>query len=173
MGVKHCAWGTCTSDSRDKEKEHMRNVKFHSFPKPDLQNDFCEKTIRCRNWIKACGRPHSQLNLQKIEQDYKKYRYYYVVCSKHFPDGKPTDQYPDPVPVDPSSKIAKTPKRKAPCHGKDDSSTKKQRTSSGEVEIAKILVSLSKSKPSTSYILERKIIRDGLVSQLGTILLDL
>ena len=56
MGVKHCAWGTCTSDSRDKEKEHMRNVKFYSFPKPDLQNDFCEKTIRCRNWIKACGR---------------------------------------------------------------------------------------------------------------------
>ena len=55
---------------------------------------------------------HSQLNLQKIEQDYKKYRYYYVVCSKHFPDGKLTDQYPDPVPADPSSKIAKTPKRK-------------------------------------------------------------
>ena len=130
MGVKHCAWGTCTSDSRDKEKEHMRNVKFYSFPKPDLQNDFCEKTIRCRNWIKACARPHSQLNLQKIEQDYKKYRYYYVVCSKHFPDGKPTDQYPDPVPADPSSKIAKTPKRKAPCRGKDDSSTKKQKTSS-------------------------------------------
>ena len=149
MGVKHCAWGTCTSDSRDKEKEHMRNVKFYSFPKPDLQNDFCEKTIRCRNWIKARGRPHSQLNLQKIEQDYKKYRYYYVICSKHFPDGKPTDQYPDPVPADPSSKIAKTPKRKAPCHGKDDSSTKKQKTSSGEIEIAKILVSLSKSKPST------------------------
>ena len=81
MGVKHCAWGTCTSDSREKEKEHMRNVKFYSFHKPDLQNDFCEKTIRCRNWIKACGRPHSQLNLQKIEQDYKKYRYYYVVCA--------------------------------------------------------------------------------------------
>ena len=81
MGVKHCAWGTCTSDSRDKEKEHMRNVKFYSFPKPDLQNDSCEKTIRCRNWIKACGRLHSQLNLQKIEQDYKKYRYYYVVCT--------------------------------------------------------------------------------------------
>ena len=49
MGVKHCAWGTCTSDSRDKVKEHMWNVKFYSFPKPDLQNDFCEKTIRCRN----------------------------------------------------------------------------------------------------------------------------
>ena len=111
MGVKHCAWGTCTSDSRDKEKEHMRDVKFYSFPKPDLQNDFCERTIRCRNWIKACGGPHSQLNLQKIEPDYKKYRYYYVVCSKHFPDGKPTDQYPDPVPADPSSKISKTPKR--------------------------------------------------------------
>ena len=88
--------------------------------------------------------------LTKDRTGLQKYRYYYVVCSKHFPDGKPTDQYPDPVPADPSSKIAKTPKRKAPWRDKDDSSTKKQKTSSGEVEIARILVSLSKSKPSTS-----------------------
>ena len=146
MGVKHCAWGTCTSDSRDKEKEHMKNVKFYSFPKPDLQDNLCDKTVRCRNWIKACGRPHTQLNLEKIDQDYKKYRYYYVVCSKHFPDGKPTEQYPDPVPANASNNTKKAPKRKAPSHAKEVICAKKSKSTSGDVEVAKILVSLSQNK---------------------------
>ncbi|MED6290030.1 hypothetical protein CHARACLAT_008913, partial [Characodon lateralis] len=45
---------------------------------------------RCLQWIKQCGRPHSQLNVSKIN----KHAY---VCSKHFVNGKPTPEYPNPV----------------------------------------------------------------------------
>ncbi|CAL8326239.1 unnamed protein product, partial [Arctogadus glacialis] len=45
---------------------------------------------RCLRWIKQCGRPHSQLNVTKIN----KHAY---VCSKHFVNGQPTPEYPDPV----------------------------------------------------------------------------
>ena len=30
---------------QEKEKEHMRDVKFYSFPKPDLQDNLNENTV--------------------------------------------------------------------------------------------------------------------------------
>ena len=127
MGDKHCAWGTCNCDSRDKEKEDMMDVKFYSFPKLYLQVSLNENTVKCRNCIQACGRCYSQWNLQKIDQHYKKHKYYYVVCSKHFPDGRPTDQFPNPVPAEVSSQVEKAPKRKAPIHSKANVCTKKKK----------------------------------------------
>ena len=142
MGVKHCARGTCTSDSRDKEKEHMRDVKFNSFPKPDLQDNLNENTVKCRNWIKACGRPYSQLNLQKIDQDYQKYKHYYVVCSKHFPNIQISFQFLCLLKYQVKLK-------KHQVVVKLMFASKNKKTNSCDVQIAKILVNLSQSEPST------------------------
>ena len=58
MPVKHCAWGTCNSDSRYREScEGVRLVPFTK-PKQGLQ--------KCVRWIKACGRPQIQFNVGKI-----------------------------------------------------------------------------------------------------------
>ena len=124
MGVNHCVWGTCTSDSRD--KEHMRDAKFYLFPKPDLQDNLNENIASAEIGFKHVeGIMHKQTF--KIDEYYKKYRYYYVVCSKHFPGGKPTNQFPNPVPAEVSSQAEKATKRKAPSHGKANVCTKKKK----------------------------------------------
>lgn len=69
MPTKRCSWGTCNSDSRYKDKDYMQNVSFHAFPKPTADLE------RCRLWIKQCGRPHSDLSVDKI-------RPHHFVCSK-------------------------------------------------------------------------------------------
>ncbi|CAL8293123.1 unnamed protein product [Arctogadus glacialis] len=66
--VKRCAYGVCKSDSRY-PKSLAGGVVFFPFPKPKTQQE------RCLRWIKQCGRPHSQLNVTKIN----KHAY---VCSK-------------------------------------------------------------------------------------------
>ncbi|MED6292062.1 hypothetical protein CHARACLAT_029865 [Characodon lateralis] len=81
--VKRCAYGLCKSDSRY-PKSLSGVVVFFPFPKPETQLE------RCLQWIKRCGRPHSQLNVSKIN----KHTY---VCSKHFLNGKLTLEYPNPV----------------------------------------------------------------------------
>ncbi|KAH3868928.1 zinc finger protein 423-like isoform X3 [Dreissena polymorpha] len=83
--VKRCAWGRCKSDTRYEERL-VGNVIFHPFPKPKRHLD------RCLRWIKACGRPHDQLNVGKVDGNYNLY-----VCSKHFIDGAPSEEYPDPI----------------------------------------------------------------------------
>ncbi|XP_042566525.1 zinc finger MYM-type protein 4 isoform X3 [Clupea harengus] len=80
--VKRCAYGTCKSDTRYPERLEG-GVVFIAFPKPKTQEE------RCRLWIKQCG-PQSQLNISKIN----KHTY---VCSKHFVNGQPTPEYPNPV----------------------------------------------------------------------------
>ena len=65
--VRHCAWGTCTNDERYPEK--MKDCTFIPFPRPKTDFD------KCLRWIKACGRPHDQLNVSRINK-------HNVVCSK-------------------------------------------------------------------------------------------
>jgi hypothetical protein len=65
--VKICAWGTCNSDTRYPDR--VKDVTFVPFPKPKTNFD------KCLRWVRACGRPHNQLNPQKIT------RHTYV-CSK-------------------------------------------------------------------------------------------
>ncbi|CAL1531144.1 unnamed protein product, partial [Lymnaea stagnalis] len=84
MGV-HCAYGTCNSDSRYKDRPHMQGVKFYSFPNPQKDLE------KCKRWVDACSREgffvHS---LSK----------HMFICSKHFVGGKgPTEKFPDPIPT--------------------------------------------------------------------------
>ncbi|XP_062584151.1 uncharacterized protein LOC134279217 [Saccostrea cucullata] len=85
--VLRCAWGTCNVDERYPER--LKNgVKLILFPKPKTNLE------KCLRWIKACGRPHDQLNVQRINK-------HKAVCSKHFVGGDgPTEQFPDPIPAD-------------------------------------------------------------------------
>jgi len=69
MPTKRCSWGTCNSDSRYPTRPYMADVLFYPFPKPKTQPE------KCLNWIKACGRPHEQLNTDKIIR-------HHFVCSK-------------------------------------------------------------------------------------------
>ncbi|XP_077089695.1 uncharacterized protein LOC143741163 isoform X2 [Siphateles boraxobius] len=81
--VKRCSHGVCKSDTRYPERL-SGGVVFFPFPKPKTQRE------RCLQWIRQCGRPHCQLNVSKIT----KHNY---VCSKHFINGKPTPEFPNPV----------------------------------------------------------------------------
>jgi hypothetical protein len=82
--VKHCSYGKCNSDSRYPERLH--GVRFISFPKPSTNR---QQSLR---WIRACGRPHHQLNIDTIKKDH-------YICSKvrsldfasaHFSSFKPS-----------------------------------------------------------------------------------
>ena len=47
----------------------------------------------CLKWIKACGRPEEDFNINKIARST-------YICSKHFVGGKgPTVENPDPIPA--------------------------------------------------------------------------
>lgn len=60
MVAKHCVWGMCNADSRYPER--YPGVQFIPFVKPKRERE------KCIRWIKACGRPHSQLSVQKINK---------------------------------------------------------------------------------------------------------
>ena len=64
--VRRCAWGTCNADAGYPER--LSGAKFITFPNPKT------KLEKCLRWIKACGRPHEQLNVDKINVNK-------VVCS--------------------------------------------------------------------------------------------
>jgi hypothetical protein len=68
--VKRCSWGLCNSDTRYPERL-TGGVLFHPFPKPKTQLQ------KCLRWIKACGRPHHQLNVDIVNGNY-----HLFVCSK-------------------------------------------------------------------------------------------
>ncbi|KAH3846034.1 uncharacterized protein LOC127873593 isoform X1 [Dreissena polymorpha] len=85
--VKRCQWGLCNSDSRYPARL-VGGIEFIPFPKPKRDYD------KCKRWIKACGRPHEQLNVNTVNDNYNMF-----VCSKHFKEGKPTAQFPDPLPA--------------------------------------------------------------------------
>ncbi|KAL4229880.1 hypothetical protein ACF0H5_010271 [Mactra antiquata] len=101
--VKRCSWGECNSDTRYKDRL-QGGVVFFPFPKPKYRLE------TCRRWIKACGRPHHQLNVDKVSGNYNLY-----VCSKHFHDGQPTEAFPDPIQATGSASMQTcTPKRLPP-----------------------------------------------------------
>ena len=82
MPRHRCAWGTCNSDTRYKDREYMSGIKFFSFPRPVPGEDSHLQTIKCKEWINCCGRPGNQLNLTTIHDDYTKKKKYYRICSK-------------------------------------------------------------------------------------------
>ncbi|KAK7098308.1 uncharacterized protein [Littorina saxatilis] len=82
---KRCAWGQCKTD--DRYPERCVGVKFIPFVKPGKHLYHLD---RCLRWIKACNRPAYQLNVNTI----KSYTY---ICSKHFKDGWPSEENPDPL----------------------------------------------------------------------------
>ena len=96
MPHHRCAWGTCNSDSRYKDRDYMNGVIFFMFPKPFPEDDLHPATIKCLGWIKSCGRPADQLNIKRIHEDFVKKKKYYRVCSKvnslHFPSFNPLGQ---------------------------------------------------------------------------------
>ncbi|XP_062594021.1 uncharacterized protein LOC134255507 [Saccostrea cucullata] len=73
--VRRCVWGTCNSDERYPER--LIRVRLIPFPQPKKDQE------KCLRWIKACGRPHHQLNVNNVDGNRNK-----VVCSKHFIGGK-------------------------------------------------------------------------------------
>ncbi|XP_032427997.1 zinc finger protein 8-like isoform X2 [Xiphophorus hellerii] len=111
--VKRCQWGTCNSDTRYPERLEG-GIHFIPFPKPKRSLD------KCKRWIKACGRPHTRLNETMINGNYHMF-----VCTKHFPEGKPTDRFPDPVSFDPKASKTSKPvgrlrdrtRTRRRCHG--------------------------------------------------------
>lgn len=86
-GNKHCCYGTCNSDTRYRHREEMKDVFFIPFPKPTTRRETCLK------WIKACGRPGNDFNVDKIKRST-------YICSKHFVgESGPTAENPDPIPA--------------------------------------------------------------------------
>ncbi|XP_069111673.1 uncharacterized protein [Argopecten irradians] len=85
--VKRCSWGTCKTDSRFPERL-KGGVTFIPFPKPARSLD------KCREWIRLCGRPQTQLN-EEILRDRGKSKHIFV-CSKHFVEGLPSKRFPNP-----------------------------------------------------------------------------
>ncbi len=59
---KRGAYGLCKYDTRY-PKSLDGVVEFFTFPKPKTQGE------KCRAWIKQCGRPHSQLNVDRINKN--------------------------------------------------------------------------------------------------------
>ena len=84
-----CSWGMCNNDSRYYwKRDSMKNVYFIPFPKPRVNEQ------KCLRWIKACNRPHEQLNVNNISK-------ILYVCSEHFEGGfGPTEACPDPITAD-------------------------------------------------------------------------
>ena len=96
-----CSWGQCNSDSRYYHKrEDLKNVFFLKFPKKNKERE------KCLIWIKACNRPHTQLNIDKLQS-------FHYVCSKHFVGGcGPSDNHPNPLTADNYCKKEQTGRKK-------------------------------------------------------------
>ncbi|KAK2552032.1 hypothetical protein P5673_027054 [Acropora cervicornis] len=58
--VLRCAWGTCNADERYPKR--LNGGRFILFPKPKTELE------KCKRWIKNCGRPHGQLNLERVNK---------------------------------------------------------------------------------------------------------
>ncbi|XP_062592854.1 uncharacterized protein LOC134254346 isoform X1 [Saccostrea cucullata] len=119
--VKRCAFGLCNSDSRYPARN--KGVIFYPFPKPKTDID------KCRRWIKACNRPHKQLNVDRITKNT-------YVCSKHFMNGcGPTPTYPDPIPLTSSTpKPSRPPPKNRGIFSKQSSESENQEDPDNQCE---------------------------------------
>lgn len=81
--VKHCAFGTCNSDTRKLKRDPNNSIFFIPFPKPHLD------LKKCRKWIIACKREHfGQSNITKDT----------YICNLYFVGANgPTLLNPDPI----------------------------------------------------------------------------
>ncbi|XP_036429311.1 uncharacterized protein si:dkey-20i10.7 [Colossoma macropomum] len=99
--VKRCVWGNCRSDTRYPNR--VEGVSFYPFPKPKTNFQ------KCQLWIRLCGRPQHRLNIDTISKNT-------YVCSKHFVNGGPTEEFPDPLDaLDEKNTPRSPPKKKQRC----------------------------------------------------------
>ncbi|XP_061684081.1 zinc finger protein 665-like isoform X2 [Syngnathoides biaculeatus] len=136
--VLRCAWGMCNGDERYPERLLGGHLVRFPTPKRNLE--------KCMRWIKACGRPHEQLNVSKINK-------HKAICSKHFVGGHgPTELFPDPVPADASKpRPPRLLPRKRSCPDRADvSSEKKAKTflQTEKITIANVLPTAVHEVPS-------------------------
>ncbi|XP_033097191.1 uncharacterized protein LOC117101338 [Anneissia japonica] len=82
--VLRCVWGECNGDERYPDRVKLKG-NLIPFPKPKKEKE------KCLRWIRACGRRHAYLNINRVNK-------HTAVCSTHFVGGKgPTIDYPDPI----------------------------------------------------------------------------
>ena len=106
MVNKHCAYGTCNSDSRHMHKPHMEGVGFLYFPQSKKDPD------KCSRWVKLCGRPsegYRSFAVTLVTKDT-------YICTKHFVGGQgPTFECPDTIPAsEVENKLFERKKRRQP-----------------------------------------------------------
>ena len=110
---KHCKWGLCKSDTR--YPQNGLQIKFWPFPKPckdfrllkadpslvaiKHEPQHCIQCNKCLQWIKAC-KVQSLTKLEEINKNC-------FVCSKHFPNGAPTNDEPHPVPAGTGDRVSR------------------------------------------------------------------
>ena len=113
---KRCCYRLCKSDSRTKDFYENFNFYFITFPKPCLaykQNRIeksklqshikgCYKCKKCSNWVRLCGRSDTRFkSMINVSKDS-------YICSLHFVgESGPTEENPDPVKYEFSSKTQK------------------------------------------------------------------
>ena len=126
-----CSWGQCNSDSRYYTKrEDMKNIFLLAFPAK------VRKREKCLQWIKACNRPHSQLNTDKLKDcDY--------ICSKHFLGGNgPTENDPNPLIADKYCKKLSTGRKRPKSRDDSDVPASKKKLFESEQEAIEALLKL-------------------------------
>ena len=87
MPTKHCSWQPCNSDSRYKDREHMKDVLFFKFP------DQLKDPEKYNRWLHLCGRADLEAGQANNTSCARWPRW---ICSKHFVGGRPTDAHPHP-----------------------------------------------------------------------------
>ncbi|XP_013389213.1 uncharacterized protein LOC106157951 [Lingula anatina] len=140
MVHKHCAYGTCNSDSRHADRPHMAGVFFVPFPKPKTNVE------KCKRWVHLCGRHVEQFNIDKVSK-------YTFLCSKHFVGGNgPTEENPDPISAracpEQVSKINRR-QRKAPKQRTFQLRHTEKLAKNEQLEVAEALLDLGRNRPPT------------------------
>ncbi|RUS90309.1 hypothetical protein EGW08_001907, partial [Elysia chlorotica] len=120
-----CSWGNCKSDYRYPER--CVGIKFIPFVQPARTKPW--NHAKCLRWIKACGKPYDRLNIDKVNKNH-------YICSKHFVDGAPTPENPDPIQAEVTPETFSSSKRKLPKKSSEPVATKIRIN-----EAAKILLS--------------------------------
>ncbi|XP_060578712.1 uncharacterized protein LOC132735740 [Ruditapes philippinarum] len=134
--TKHCAYGTCNSDSRYPDRPGIENVFFIRFPQNKREPE------KCIRWANACSR--RDFDASRVRKDT-------YICSLHFVGGNgPSEDHPDPLPANATkydiARISKTPRRKILRNIQTTSQNtcmKRKLNKVDHFEAAEILLSLS------------------------------
>ena len=84
---------TCVGRTRGAPNGFLTSLGYHSTNQDALSSKAAlfqaqTATERCKRWVHKCGRPNFTVENAKKDT---------YICSKHFVDGEPTIQNPDPV----------------------------------------------------------------------------